>query len=173
VLLVSDGRPNNGGGMSGSRSAANSIWSIEGGIFTLHIDWSPGGVDAGLRNFMISVSGASTAHPDANYYFFADSASTLRDTFEIIVSSIVCSVGPLDPPPADPGTVHVFLSSAGAERAVASLPPGGALSDYRTVERYLYDSGEQKIKLSERACDAVIDDGDEIVVRFDKPDLIE
>jgi hypothetical protein len=172
VLLVSDGAPTAGGNEAGARSAANSLWAIEASNFSLHID-SSGGGDPALRNFLISVSGAYTSHPDAGYYFYADDASSLRDTFEIIVSSIVCSVGPLDPIPADAATLKVYLASGAAERGVISVPAGGDLYDFRDQERYVYDTATQTIKLTELACDAVIDDGDEIVIRFDKPDLIE
>jgi hypothetical protein len=173
VLLVSDGEPCCGGGaFAAARAAANNVWASGGTIFTLEIRRS--GSSAALDQFMTDVAGTPASRGDRNYHFVATSAADLLDEFESIVASIVCSVGPLSPVPADTASLRVYLASGGGgERAVPSVPPGGDLADFRTEERFRYDAGTQTVRLTETACDAVIDDGDDIVVRFDKPTLTE
>ncbi len=170
VVLVSDGAPNNGGGESGARAAARDLWGSDVTIFTLHIDWS-GGSDTRLRNFMISVSGTPSSRGDTGYYYRATDASTLRRTFEEIVASIVCTVGPVNPAPTSPAELRVYLrDGAGRERA---LPPVADLAANRGIEAYRYEAATRTLKMTEAACDAIIDRGDEAIVRIDRPVLSE
>jgi len=168
VLLVSDGQPNAGGGEAGARSAANGLWGIGATIFTLHIDWS-GGSDTSLASFMKSVSGTPASRGDASFYYRAVDSTTLAETFKTIVSSIVCSVGPLAPAPADPASLRVFLRDGGGlERSVPSTPDLAAAGD---VEAFRYDVGTSTVRMTARACRAVLDSGHDIIVRHQAPTL--
>lgn len=170
VLLVSDGDPNEGGGKAGARTAAAGLWGIGATIFTLHIDWT-GGTNTGLRDFLISVSGTPGGHPDAGYYYRATDAGTLASTFSSIVSSIVCSVGPMAPAPSDPASMRVFLRTpAGIERAIPAVADLAAAAG---IEAYRWDGPTATVRLTETACDAVMDASNEVVVRFGSPTLIE
>jgi hypothetical protein len=168
ILLVSDGAPNNGGGMAGARAAATAAWNADITIFTLEIRRA--GSSVAMSDFMTSVSGTPSNRGNPNYHFVATTAADLIDEFRGIVASIVCKVGPLDPVPSNPSTVHVFLSRSGMERV---LPPSTNLADDRLIEAFQYFPSDQSIRLTETACDAVIDEGDEIVVRFDSPILTD
>lgn len=173
VLLVSDGAPNNGGGANGARAAATSIWNnpTAGTIFTLHIDWS-GGADAALRNFMISVSGTPASRGDVSYYYRATDANTLRDTFRNIVASIVCSVGPLVPAPAAPSSLRVYLKDRGS--GVERLIPAVAdLAANAAIEAYRYDAPTATLRLTQTACNAVLDLRQQVVVRHGQAGLVE
>jgi Mg-chelatase subunit ChlD len=170
VLLVSDGQPNEGGGAPGARNAANNVWNLGGTIFTLHIDWS-GGSDSSLANFMKSVSGTPSSRGDAAYYYRATDSNTLKETFKNIVASIVCAVGPLTPPPASAADLRVFLrTAAGAERPLPAVPDLAAAG---MIEAYRYDPGTNTVRMTATACTAVLDDGDDIVVRTSQPTLTE
>jgi len=170
VLLVSDGQPNEGGGANGARAAANNVWGIGGTIFTLHIDWS-GGSDGSLAGFMKSVSGTPASHGDPAYYYRATDSNTLKNTFKNIVASIVCSVGPISPVPSNPSDLRVFLrNAAGVERAVPAVPDLAAAG---AIEAYRYDGGTNTVRMTATACTAVLDDGDDIIVRTSKPVLVE
>jgi len=172
VLVVSDGAPCCGGGaVSATRAAATNAWNNDVTMFTLEIRDSP--PNPTLAALMTDIAGTPSSRGNSDYHFVAESAADLVDKFEDIIANIVCTVGPLDPVPGDPASLKVYLASGGAERAVVPVPPGEALSDYRGEERYVYDGADQKVRLTETACNAVIDDGDEIVVRFDRPFLTE
>ncbi len=168
ILLVSDGEPNNGGGFSGALAQANAAWNNDITIFSLEIRRS--GSSAALDQFMTNVAGTPSSRHDHNYHYVATSASDLIDQFESIVASIVCKVGPITPAPSDPATLRVFLSHSGTERVVPATADLAADAD---VEAYQYDPSEASVRLTATACDAVIDVGDEIVVRFDRPSLTD
>ena len=172
VLLVSDGEPCcASNSFSAARAAADNVWNLGATIFTLEIRRSGSG--AALAQFMTDVAGTPGSRHNPSYHFVATSAADLLDEFENIVANIVCSVGPLAPAPADLATLHVFLASGTDERVVPAIPAGAELADFPGEERYRYDAGSQTVRLTERACDAVIESGDDIVVRFDQPTLIE
>lgn len=168
VLLVSDGQPNS---PSSARNAAVNLWNNGITIFTLEIRDSP--PIPALAVFMTDVAGSPSSRRDPSYHFVAETAADLADEFDRIVASIVCRVGPLDPAPTDTSTMHVYLDGAGGERPVDMVPPGGDLADFAEQERWFYDAGNQTVRLTMAACDAVIEDGDDIVVRFDSPTLVE
>jgi hypothetical protein len=168
ILLVSDGEPNNGGGFAGAIAAAHNAWNADVTIFTLEIRRS--GSSAALDQFMTNVAGTPSSRGDASYHYVATTASDLIDQFENIVASIVCKVGPISPVPSDPATLRVFLSHGGVERLV---PATADLAADSAIEAYQYDGAEACIRLTATACDAIIDLGDEIVVRFDRPSLTE
>lgn len=172
VLLVSDGAPCcASNSVSAARNAAVALWDSDITIFTLEIRDNP--PNPTLAALMTDVAGSPTSRRDPNYHFVASSAADLVNRFEDIIANIVCTVGPLDPPPADPASLRVYLASGGGERPVAAVPPGRELADYRSEERFRYEPADRKIRLTEAACDAVLDAGDEIVVRFDRPTLTE
>ncbi len=168
MLVVSDGAPNNCGGFSGGRAAAQAAWNNDITIFTLEI--RPSGGSSALSQFMTDIAGSPSSRRDPNYHFVATSASDLVDTFRDIVASIICKVGPLNPVPSDVSTIHVFLTNGTSERVV---PVTGDLGADAAIEAYQYFAGDNSIRLTETACDAVIDNGDDIVVRFDRPFLTD
>lgn len=170
ILLVSDGEPCCGGNAFGAgRQAAVNAWNNDVTIFTLEIRRS--GSSSALDRFMTDVAGSPTSRRDRNYHFVATTAAALVTQFQNIVASIVCKAGPLSPAPTDLSSLRVFLSrSATNERAV---PATNNLAADRFTEAYQYNPADQTIRLTERACDAVIDNGDEIVVRYDRPTLTD
>ncbi|MBI4508451.1 MAG: VWA domain-containing protein [Deltaproteobacteria bacterium] len=171
VLLVSDGAPNNGGGESGARSAARSINNINGTIVTLHIDWS-GGRNRSLRNFMISVSGKPGATGNADFYYNATSSATLREAFRRIVSIIACPIGPLRPAPTSSSALRVYLKDAtGRETRMEQVAQLDETNARQLV--YRYDSADATVRISEAACDAVIDQRHQVVVRHGQVGLQE
>ncbi len=165
VLLVSDGEPNS---FSDARAAATQLWNAGITIFTLEIRRSGSG--AALDQFMTDVAGTPSSRGDRNYHFVATTAAALVTQFQSIVASIVCKVGPMSPAPSDVSALRVFLTQGGTERAV---PASADLIADRNLERFRYEPGDQTIRLTERACDAVIDAGADIVVRYDRPALTE
>lgn len=169
ILLVSDGEPCcSSNSFSAARNAAVAAWNQDITIFSLEIRRS--GSSAALSQFMTDVAGSPSSRRDPNYHFVATSAADLVAKFRDIVASIVCKVGPMNPAPSDPSLLRVYLTSGGSERAV---PPSSDLVADKDLERFRYESSDHTLRLTERACDAVIDGGDDIVVRFDKPGLTD
>jgi hypothetical protein len=169
ALLVSDGEPCCAGdSFQAARNAATALWNSGITIFTLEIRRS--GSSAALDQFMTDVAGSPTSRRDRNYHFVATNASTLISQFETIVASIVCKVGPMSPAPADPASLRVYLTQGSTERAV---PPSTNLIADQDLERFRYEPADQTVRLTARACDAVIDAGADIIVRYDRPALTE
>lgn len=169
ILLVSDGEPCcASNSFSAARAAAARAWGEDVTIFTLEIRRR--GSSSALDRFMTDVAGSPTSRGDRNYHFVATTAADLIDEFENIVANIVCKVGPLNPVPADLASMRVFMSNGLAERP---LPATGDLAADRDIEAYRYNAADRTIRLTERACDAVIDRGDDMVVRFDRPTLTD
>jgi hypothetical protein len=169
VLLVSDGEPCCGSGaFNAARNAANNLWNSDVTIFTLEIRRS--GSSAALAQLMTDVAGTPASRRDPNYHFVATSAADLVDQFRNIVSSIVCKAGPISPAPGDPASLRVYLAAGNNER---SVPAVADLAANAGIEAYRYEAGDQTIRLTQTACDAVIDAGDDIIVRFDRPDLTQ
>jgi hypothetical protein len=169
ILLVSDGEPCcASNSFSAGRAAAQAAWNSGITIYTLEIRRS--GSSSALAQFMTDVAGSPSSRRDPNFHFVATSAADLTAKFQDIVASIVCKVGPLSPVPGDPSTLRVFLKSGSSERR---LQASANLAADRTLERFQYFAADQTIRLTERACDAVIDSGDDVVVRFDRPSLTD
>lgn len=169
VLLVSDGEPCCAGNdFANARSAATSLWNAGLTIFTLEIRRSGSG--AALDQFMTDVAGTPASRRDRNYHYVATTAGALVTEFRRIVSTIVCKAGPLAPAPADPASLRVYLRQGGVER---SLPVTDDLGRDRDLERYRYESADQSVRLTSRACDAVIDGAASIVVRHERPGVIQ
>ncbi len=169
ILLVSDGEPCcSSSSFSAARAAAQAAWGRDVTIFTLEIRRS--GSSSALDHFMTDVAGSPTSRRDRNYHFVATSAAALVNEFRNIVANIVCKVGPMNPGPSDISSLRVFLTNGLSERAV---PATGDLAADRGIEAFRYNAPDQTIRLTETACDAVIDRGDDVVVRFDRPTLTE
>jgi hypothetical protein len=169
ALLVSDGEPCCGSNsFSAARAAAQNLWNRDVTIFTLEIRRSNS--SSALSQFMTDVAGSPASQGDPNFHFVATSAADLLNEFESIVASIVCKVGPMSPAPADLTSLRVFLTNGGNERRI---PESNNLVADRNIEAWAYEAGDQTIRLTEAACDAIIDGGDDVVARFDRPSLTQ
>ncbi|HTM20586.1 MAG TPA: vWA domain-containing protein [Kofleriaceae bacterium] len=169
ILLVSDGEPCcDGNSFAAARAAADAAFAAGITIYSLEIRRS--GSSSALDQFMTYVAGSPGSRHDPSFHFVATSAASLTAKFQDIVASIVCKVGPLSPAPSDPALLRVFLKSGSSERR---LLESSNLAADRTLERYQYSAADQTVRLTERACDAVIDSGDDVVVRFDQPSLTD
>lgn len=169
VLLVSDGEPCcQSNAFGAARATATSVWNAGITIFTLEIRRQ--GSSAALDRFMTDVAGTPARRGDRDYHYVATTAADLVDEFRRIVSTIVCKVGPLSPAPADASQLRVYLRQAGAERALAASSDLGADRD---LERYRYEPSDASVRLTARACDAVLTGGASIVVRTERPGLTQ
>jgi hypothetical protein len=182
VLFVGDGDPTEANGsMAPAQAEANLLWNLDTTIFTLHI-FSPGQPRyTETRDKLISISGTPASRSDTRYYYRADSANTLREAFGTIVSSLLCTTAALTPPPTDPTLMFGFLKSgAGDERAMTRVGTAAALSQAPCVvdgepagECFWYDPdpAKQNLRLSAKACEAVLQRSEDIIVRYDDPAL--
>jgi hypothetical protein len=171
VILLSDGEPTEPEGTEGAnlaKAAAAAVWAQNASIFTLAIPYAD-------YDLMAQMSGSPDSHPDSHYAYKALSATTLADEFGSIIAAIVCGIGPIDPPPADIDSIRAYLRTGSGDERVIEKVPLADLGDavYDDTEVWAYDSGDQKIHVNAKACDAVMDDGDHLVVRYDSPSLTE
>jgi Flp pilus assembly protein TadG len=169
VLLVSDGEPCcASNSFAAARSAGDALFNAGITTFTLEIRRS--GSSAALDQFMTYVAGSPDSRHDRDYHYVATSASDLVNEFRRIVASIVCKVGPVSPVPSDLSTLRVYLAQGANER---SVPATDDLVRDQALERYAWNAADSTIRLTATACDAVIDNGADIIVRFDRPGLTE
>jgi hypothetical protein len=165
VLLVSYGEPCCApDAVAQARAAATELWDAGATIFTLEIRRR--GSTGAFGQLMTDLAGAPGRRGDRRYHVVAASAAELTDRLEDVVSTIVCTAGPLAAP-ADPATLRVYLDDGAAERAV---PPSDDLARDAELERHAYDARSRLIRLSGAACDAV-ETGDAIVVRHGRARL--
>jgi hypothetical protein len=168
VILASDGEPNAGGGEQGARAEAQRLWDDNVSIFSLHI-----GAGGALQAFMESVAGTPDHHPDPdNYYFQVTDPQSLREALEAIAAAIACRT----PNPVnlqaveDMATLRVFLREGGRERRLQETNNLGAAGNR---EAYQFERGSGRIRFTPTACNAIIDRGALIIVRYNRAKLIE
>jgi hypothetical protein len=171
MLIVTDGEPTAGAGdpYTYAENAAVQAWGTDVTIFTAWIpDASQASGNTRQRQFMQWISGdAVNQHNPANF-FQINTANQLIATFQAIVASILCQIGPLQPAPSDPASIHVALHApSGTETAlpqVANLGQAGQPA-------FIYDAAQARVRLSAQACDLINNQGYKAIVRYDKPTL--
>jgi Flp pilus assembly protein TadG len=169
VLLVSDGEPCcQSNSFAAARSAGDAIFNAGMSTYTLEIRRSGSGAE--LDQFMTYVAGTPTERHDQDHHFVATSASDLVTEFRNIVASIVCKVGPVTPAPGEPSSLRVYLAQGDVERAV---PVTDDLVRDQALERFRWEPSDSTVRLTPTACDAVLDAGADVIVRYDRPGLSE
>ena len=171
MLIVTDGAPTAGGGnpFTYAENAAQQAWGNDITIFTA---WIP---DAGQANgntperqFMLWISGDAVNQHNPADFFQINTAAQLIATFRAIVASILCQIGPLQPAPSDPASIHVALHApSGSELALPAISNLGQAGQ----PAYTYDAAQARVRLSAQACDLINNQGYKAIVRYDKPTL--
>jgi hypothetical protein len=158
---------------------AQNLWADDVALLTLHIinvDKGQTATIAHLMKFMQRISGYPEKPSDPGMYFNADSDSGLDKVFKNLGDAIGCPLTPLDPPPADPRKLHVFVKDGGVEvpvgNAAKASPPATSPGDLTDHQGTFYDGSwfyyrEQNhtIYLSKPVCNMVIDQGEPVVIR--------
>jgi Mg-chelatase subunit ChlD len=186
VLLVSDGAPTecNGGlictdlnpfngtskPIEEAKAAARKLWDRDVTIFTLEIrDQNP---DEGLARFMRDVAGTPEDRANPDFHLVAEGAEDLAEHFRGVVSHILCTVGPLDITDDQADELNVYLTtSLTSERAIERKNAPERLSE--PGESFYFSPTDARLRLSEDACDAIIERGQQIVIRYGGEYLIE
>lgn len=172
VLFISDGVPGDGGA---GQEAANRARNQDGvTVFTLWI--GSGGAAAGVLKAM---SGPPGDAGNEDYFFVAGNDAALQDTFSSIVSTVLCSIGPVEFPPdydADPNEIFTFLEGPRDDdpeiplKAEFSLDPDDIGED---AMAYTWIAEDAKVRLSTAACNKVLYEEYKVVVRWGRPRLVE
>ena len=165
ILLVGDGEPNTpGNGRDPAMAAADDARRRETTLFTLNI-----GGRGPQRDLMIAMGGGRGDAGDPAYFFEAGNDQQLQRRFRQIISEIICTVGPLEPAPDDPEYLFPFVVDPnGNETALVEtldlLGDAGELA-------YQYWEQENKLRLTERACDLVLENRWTLLIRQGIPRL--
>jgi hypothetical protein len=198
VIFVSDGLPtvprNNPQGRA--REMANALWDMGVTLYTLHVINSSSVTP--LRNFMISISGPPEArgvetvtNPDgttARYYFNVDDEASMNEFFDEIGGALACSIGPLEPPPAQPDRMRVFTKGQGGRETLLhnarlSVPAANEIGDlwdddlsFRNDDYFLYSARDNMLYVTPRVCDRVQGIGgnppEPVVIRFSSTQIV-
>lgn len=189
VLFVSDGYPTLPTGdetkdENAAFAKAQGLWADDVAILTLHIiNVNDHDQQLRLMKFMQRISGFPENPSDPGKYFNADSDASFSQFFGDLGDSIGCPLPPLNPPPADPSKLHVFVKVGGAEipvgnAALAKPTPAQSRGDitdkhlpFYDGNWFLYWNANHTIYLSKPVCNMVIDDEDPIVIRSGSPRL--
>ena len=168
ILFVTDGYPNDGSGPS--LRAADTAKARDVGIFTLNV-----GGGGAQRDLLVDMSGTREDPGGPNnrgYYFSAANAGQLQQTFRQIVANILCTIGPLEPAPdLDHEELHVFMVSPNGEEQPLDQTPNIGGNPNALAYNYIRD--ENKIRLTQRVCDQVLDFGASITARFGAARLVD
>lgn len=167
VLFITDGSPTAGGD---PMDAADRVRRNDTTIFTLNI-----GGGAAQADLLKDMSGSMdpAEYGNADFYFSAVNERELLDTFAAIIANILCAVGPLQGQIARPEEVHAFLRDNNGQEIPLDNQPNLSAPGVRNSLSYNYDPAERKVRLSERACDEVLDNGADIIVRYGQLDLVQ
>ena len=188
VLFVSDGYPTLPTGdetddENAAYAKAQGLWADDVAILTLHIiNVNDHDLQVRLMKFMQRISGFPENPSDPGKYFNADSDASFTQFFGDLGDAIGCPLPKLDPPPADPSKLHVFVKVNGTEipvgNAALAKPPAQSRGDITDKHLPFYDGNwflywpaNQTIYLSKPVCNMVIDDQDPIVIRSGSPRL--
>jgi Flp pilus assembly protein TadG len=184
VLFVSDGAPTLPTGSpdkdeDAAYAQAQKLWADDVAIFTLHIinvDKSQTDIIAHLTKFMQRLSGYPEKPSDPDYYFNASSDAGIDAAFNDLGDAIGCPLTALDPPPANPRKLHVFVKDGGVEIPVGNAaladPPAKKPGDitsrrlpFHDGNWFFYRAEDHSIYLSKPVCNRVIDEGEPVVIR--------
>ena len=163
ILFLSDGFPNNGAGPS--LNAADRARNQDVTLFTVNV-----GGDAGL---LADMAGPPGSPGEAGYFFDVRNNAQFQAVFRSIVGNILCSIGPLNPEPdqdVDPAEIHVFIRAA--DGTETRMRYANALGDLEDQYAYKYRRDENKIRITQKACDEVLDEGAVIVARYGATRLV-
>ena len=172
VLLVSDGAPCcTTNSIERAVNAARQLWADDVTIISLEIRRADS--TAAHAQFMAQIAGSLTSPGNGNLYLVATTAAAFVAAFRRLVATILCLAGPLDPVPRDLSTIHLFLRRGDTERPLQRLASIEDLStdDNKVREAFAWKPDDNRVALTEAACDRVTEDGERIVVRYDQPRL--
>jgi hypothetical protein len=188
LLLVTDGQPTDADSEAQAQNsaiaAAQRLWNDNVTIFTLQIQEDAGASEAAdLRKFVLKISGEpGSGGNDPNYAPVATSGQDLTAQFKAIAAQVACPV-PVGNAITDPSHMYVLLHDmSGNETALGDAIKAGASSirdlgdeqgQYYNKPFYIYRADKQKIYVSEWACDKIMNEHNEIVLRQTNPRLTQ
>ena len=163
IVLISDGYPN--AGPDPYNVVEQHIRSIDEEACTTGNSSDPCitvytlGVDDADENLLKDLSGSvATNANERNKFFFKANAAGTRETFDKIVRDILCTYGPMNPPPV-PGeeeSINIFIDD----------------EPLKVGDDFVYVPANHSIRFLDAACDDVIDKGGDIIIRYGQPRLI-
>ena len=163
ILFVGDGEPNAPNNARRSAlDASNAARGSDVSIFTLFI----GSPTANTRGLMIAMGGGPQDPGDPRYHFEAGNNAQLQEEFRRIIAEIVCTIGPLEPRP-DPE--YMFVALRDRNNTETPLDESFDIVGDRDRMRYQYVADENKMRLTARACDHILDDGAALIIRTGRP----
>lgn len=165
ILFLTDGAP---GDHPAGQNAANRARNRDITVFTVKV-----GNVAGVDGLLQDMSGPPGGPGQAGYYFTVENNAQFQAVFRSITGNILCTIGPLDPVPAqnlEPNEIHVFIRKAdGTEERMRY---SNSLGDLEDEYAYKYRRDENKIRITQKACDEVMDEGAKIIARYGSASLV-
>lgn len=187
VLFVSDGQPTipASGAEDAARAAAARLWDLGTEIWSIQITNSP---DSGgsLHRFMVSVSGTPESRANPDYAKSAENSADLEALFAMFGSALACQLPPVSPEPANPRLMHVFVRDAAGNETqlgdAAEHPtkpatmPGDLWSDkfpFKDGDFFFYHPEKKRLYVTPNVCERILDNHENVYVRFRAPKLNE
>jgi Mg-chelatase subunit ChlD len=189
LLLVTDGQPTDADteqqAQDSAFAAAQRLWADDVTIFTLQIEDTAGSYEAPeLRKFIRKISGEpGSGGNDPNYAADVTSGQDLSAQFQAIAAQVACPVK-VGSAVTDPSHMYVLLHDphTGDETALGDAIKAGASSirdlgdehgQFYNKPFYIYRADKQKIYVSEWACDRIMNNQAELVLRQTAPRLTQ
>lgn len=187
VFFVSDGAPNN---PSAAQTQNATLWDRGVAVISLHIinvpDNSP--MTGTLAAFMKSLTGTLDEHPKPEWYINANSSDELDKAFKKLADSIGCPLNPMNPPPADPKNLRLFIKQENGEEVpvhnAALYEPANQAADdvgdladrdmpFREGYYFFYREKNHTIYVTPKVCGMVVDEHRPVVTRATRGRLTE
>ncbi len=167
ILLVTDGYPccDSNSDIMAINAGLNLRQNSDISIYVLDIF-----AHTGFHSSRRIAGPKNSNHPDPSYYFQARNSAELMHRLRSVITSMICSAGPLDPAPQTESVPLVIPPRASATHRVFAFirSPSGQEWPAEAV----YEPSTRMLKLTDAdSCDRILDQNHILVVRYDMPTL--
>ncbi|MGK0362017.1 MAG: hypothetical protein ACI9U2_004337 [Bradymonadia bacterium] len=172
MLFISDGEPTAGGDPVDAADRARNA-GVQ--IITLNVGGGPGQAD--LLKDMGGRIDPPEDYANPRFYFSAANPAALQEAFDAIVDNAVCTIGPVDvelAPEDDPSdSVFAVLKNARDEEVAMAYEANLTTGDMPDTLSYNFDPADRMVRLTEAACEEILDNGARVVVRHGDLNLVQ
>ena len=172
MLFISDGQPSAGGDPVDAADRARNA-----GVQIITLNIGGGSAQADLLKDMGGRIDPPEDYAHPRFYFSASNPQALQDAFDAIVADALCTIGPVnvDLAPEDNPRDKVFavLKNARDEEQPMGYEPNLTTPEMRETLSYNFNRADRMVRLTEAACEQILDNGARVVVRHGDLNLVE
>ena len=172
MLFISDGEPTAGGDPVDAADRARNA-----GVQIITLNIGGGAAQADLLKDMGGRIEPPEDYAHPRFYFSAANPQALQDAFDAIVADALCTIGPIDVELEDNDNprdkVFAVLKNARDEEVAMDYAPNLTTPEMRETLSYNFNRADRMIRLTEAACEEILDNGARVVVRHGDLNLVQ